>query len=213
MQWDIRMPSKIVLGIDPWLGMAMDDWRLAESSTELIPIQIKLKKNYHFEFPSFETSKFEDVTGFVAWGPDFLNFQRLELVGELKKRGYKLPPLIHPSAQVSPSAKIQENVWLQAFSHIGPRTELEFNSCVCIGAIIGCDVIIKKSTWIGQYARVKNASTVGSHTLLGDGVTVNSNISVGRQVRIENAFQIEMDIPDKTFRINASNLNGEIIKL
>lgn len=207
------MPSKIVLGTDPWLSMAMEDWRLVEPFADLIPIEIKLDKNYLFELPSLEEFESEGVTGFVAWGPEFLNFQRLELYGELKKRGFKLPPLIHPSAQVSPSAKIQENVWLNALSQLGPRSQIEFNCCVCLGAAIGSDVIIKKNTWIGQYSKVKNAAIVGSHTLLGDGVTVNSNISIGRQVRIESSLIIEMNVSDKNFQINASNLKGEIIKL
>jgi acyl-[acyl carrier protein]--UDP-N-acetylglucosamine O-acyltransferase len=207
------MPSKIVLGIDPWLSLAMDDWRLVEPATRLIPIEVKLDKNYFFVLPDLDEYESQDVTGFVAWGPEFLNFQRLELFGELKKRGYRLPPLIHPSAQVSTSAKIHENVWLQAISYIGPNSIIEMNSCICTGALIGSSVIIKKNTWIGQCSKVKNTATVGSHTFLGDGVTVNSNLLIGKQVHIDNNFLIEKNIPDKNFRLKSSNLIGKIIKL
>jgi serine acetyltransferase len=207
------MPSKIILGIDPWLSMAMDDWRLVEPSTELIPFEIKLDKNYLFKLPALDEYLFNDVTGFVAWGPEFLNFQRLELVGEFKKLGFKMPPLIHPTAMISSSAIIQENVWVHAFSYVGPNATIEFNSCVSIAAIIGNNASIQRNSWIGQTVNIQHGAHIGANTILGNGVKVLSKVHVGRQVRIEFPCTIETDLPDKSFHIQASGLRGGIFKI
>ena len=207
------MPSKIVIGKEPWLSMALEDWKLAEPLTVLIPFEIKLDHNYLFDFPNLDAFSPSEVTGFVAWGPEFLNFQRLELVGELKKRGFKLPPLIHPSAQISVTAKIQENVWIHALTCIGPNTLIEFNSCVSTGVKIGSNVIIQKSTWLDKNVIVEHCAEIGANSFLGNRVEVSNNVIVGRQVRIEEPVRLLKDQPDKTFKIRASQLTGQIIKL
>jgi UDP-3-O-[3-hydroxymyristoyl] glucosamine N-acyltransferase len=207
------MFSKIILGAEPWLSMAIEDWQLIEPGSKLIPIEIKLNKNFVFDVSQLDEYHAGEATGFVAWGPDFLNFQRLELVGQLKKKGFKMPALIHPSAQVSASAKCQENVWVQALSYVGPNTFLEFNSCISVGTKIGSSVSIQKSVWLGQSSIIKSGATVGAHSALGDGVQVLNNINIGRQVRIDSACVVDKDVPEKTFRIRNSNLQGVIVKI
>jgi acetyltransferase-like isoleucine patch superfamily enzyme len=213
MSWKIAMPSKIILGVEPWLSMAVDDWRLVKPETDLIPIEIKLDENFLFDLTLLNNYLSEDVTGFVAWGPEFLNFQRLELVGALKKKGFKLPALIHPSAQVSVLARYQENVWIQALCYVGPNSSLEFNCCICVGSKIGANAIVNKSAWIGQSSTIKHGAVVGAHSVLGDGVQVSSHVIVGRQVRIDTACIVDRNVAEKTFRILNNDLQGVIVKL
>jgi NDP-sugar pyrophosphorylase family protein len=207
------MTAKIVLGSDPWLSMAIEDWLLVEPHTTLIPIEVTLDKNYFFDIPPLDEYQILGATGFVAWGPEYLNFQRLELFGELKKKGFKVPPLIHPSAKVSTSAVIQENVWIRALCVIGPKVKLELNSQVGINSIIGYASQIKKSSWIGKFANIGDEVVVGPHSQLGDGVNVLSKTKIGKQVRLEVACDIIKDLSNNTFHIQASNLSGSIINL
>jgi acetyltransferase-like isoleucine patch superfamily enzyme len=193
--------------------MAIADWQLVEPSTELIPIEINFDNNYLFKFPSLDEYFRDDMSGFVAWGPDFLNFQRFELFGEFKKRGIKMPPLIHPSAVVSRSAIIQENVWINALSYIGINSIIELNSCISIASTIGSNVTIGKNVWIGEAVSIQNGVQIGSNSILGQGISVFSKVKVGHQVRFELASNIENDIPDKSFHIHSSNLIGQILKI
>ena len=124
-----------------------------------------------------------------------------------------MPPLIHPSAQISTSACIQENVWVQALSYIGPRVKLEFNSQISINAKINCGVEIHKSAWIGNNSTVHHDSIVGSHSIVGDDIKVLPKTIIGRQVRLDITCDVSHDLKDHTFCIKPSNLYGEILNL
>jgi acetyltransferase-like isoleucine patch superfamily enzyme len=207
------MLSKIVLGKEPWLSIALEDWRTIDPLVELKPIDIRLDKNFLFELPVLDNYLPDDFTVFVAWGPEFLNFQRLELFGEFKKRGFKMPPLIHPTSQVSSSAVIQENVWLHAFTYVGKNAVVEFNSTISIAAIIGSNVCIHRNAWIGRGVSIHDGAQIGGNTFLGEGITVFPDVIVGRQVKLDYPCNINSSVPDKNFHIQASNLCGKIIKI
>ena len=207
------MFSKLVLGIEPWLSMACDDWKCAEPSVSLVPIEVSLDNNYLFNCDVLSEHSPSVCTGFVAWGPDFLNFQRLELMGELKKRGFKMPALVHPSAVVSSSVKYQENTWIQAMAVVGANASIGLNSCIEIGARIGVQSIIEKSVWIGCDAKIGAFTKIGAHSVIGRGVEVIDSLAVGRQALIERTQIITQNWPDKKFSVFSSNLDGVIADL
>jgi UDP-3-O-[3-hydroxymyristoyl] glucosamine N-acyltransferase len=211
MSWKRSMTCKIIYGCEPWLSMARDDWALVEPLTELIPITQEIDKNFRFDFSKLLELKSAEMTAFVAWGSDFLNFQRLELFGELKKIGLQMPPLIHPSSQVSPSAKIQENVWIQANSYIGPHTRIEFNSWVLRGSQIGSSCLIGRNGWIGHRCNIGSCVEIGSNVLLGDSIKVDDYVKIGKQVRVDKPIHLTKDIASQSFILRSSNLEGRII--
>ena len=63
--------------------------------------------------------------------------------------------LIHPTALIDPSAEIDEQVSIGAFSIIGPDVRIGR------GTSIGSHVIIKTSTRIGQDNRIFQFSSIG----------------------------------------------------
>lgn len=206
------MPSKIVIGKEPWLSMALEDWKLAEPLTVLVPFEIKLDQNYLIDFPNLDAFSPSEVTGFVAWGPEFLNFQRYELFGEFKKKGFKLPALIHSTAQVSPSAILHENVWVQAMTYIGSKTLIEPNCNISLGVSIASGVTIRRNSWIGQRTTIGHSVKIGSNTVLNSEINVFSNIEIGRQVFIDTPLTINKNINDKYFHLQKNNLQSQIIK-
>jgi acetyltransferase-like isoleucine patch superfamily enzyme len=205
------MQSKLVIGCEPWLSMAVDDWRCVDPSLKLTAIEIKLDESYKFDLTNLNQDLSEEVTAFVAWGPEFLNFQRFELMGELKKHGFRMPALIHPSAVVSPSAKFQENVWVQALVVVGCNANVEINSCLEVGVRIGPHCEISKSVWISQNTRLAAFVKVGSNTTLGSNLEVLQGVRIGKQCCIESVLRICEDFADKSFRLHASDLAGVII--
>lgn len=207
------MPSKIVIGIEPWLSMALEDWSIAEPLVKLVPIAVEIDKNYLFKFPNLNDYSPNESSVFVAWGAEFLNFQRLELFGEFKKRGFKMPPLIHPTSLVSSSAKIQENVWLHAFTSIGSNSIIEYNSCISFSSKVFNNVIVQRNSWVGERVIIQQGARIGANSILGNSINVLCNVNVGRQVRIEITGTIDKDITDKSFHIQASGLCGRIIRI
>jgi hypothetical protein len=204
---------KIIIGQAPWLDMAAEEWLQVEPNLVLQRVEIVLDRHYCFELPELADLDPSLCTGFVAWGPEFLNFQRLELMGELKKRGLKMPALVHPTAQISPSAIYQENAWIQAHAVIGPHVRLGLNVHVGIGTRLAACSQLGKHVWLGQDVRIGVGAQVESHAILGDCVAVGDGIRIGRQACIETAGMISVDWPDMAFRLRTRGLEGRIIDL
>ena len=207
------MLSKVLVGQSPWLEMASDDWALSQPDTLIHCVEIAPDEQYGYDLGELDQFDPENSTAFVAWGPDFLNFQRLELVGELKKRGFKMPPLIHPHALLSPSVQCQENVWIQALAMIVPKVEIAMNACIGIGSCIGAFNDIGKSVWIGNNTNFAAWVKVDAHAVVGPRVEVAERVRIGRQACIEVPQRIEKDWPEKSFHLQTGNLRGRIIDL
>jgi UDP-3-O-[3-hydroxymyristoyl] glucosamine N-acyltransferase len=207
------MYSKFIVGAHPWLALAIEDCRLADTDVEVVAIPVDLDAEYRFVLDEVPKKVQTGATAFVAWGPKFLNFQRLELMGELKKLGYKMPPLISPCASVSSTAKIMENAWVQGMAFVGPGVSVGTNSVIGIQASLLQNCIIDKNVWIGARVSLSDGVTIGSNTILGDGVEVLSNVAVGKGACIERPAKIAELWPDGKFSLNASKLDGAIIDL
>ncbi len=207
------MKYKLLVGQSPWLEMAADDWALAQPDTLLNCVEIVLNEQYGYDFQEIDQFSPENSTAFVAWGPDFLNFQRLEIMGELKKRGFKMPPLIHPRAVLSPSVQCQENVWIQALAVIGPKVQIGINARIGIGSCVGAFNNIGKSVWIGNNTNLAAWVKVDAHAVVGPCVKVAERVRIGRQACIEVPQRVELDWPEKSFHLQAGDLRGRIIEL
>ncbi len=203
---------KVILGQAPWLEMAAEDWLQAQPGLSLTQVEVVLDRSYGFDLSALDDLDPSTTTGFVAWGPKFLNFQRLELMGELKKRGFKMPALVHPSAQVSPSSDCQENAWVQAQAVIGPQATIGLNAHVGIGARMAAHSHLGKHAWLGQDVRLGVRCRVEAHAVLGDYILVADGVRIGRQACIETAGVISRDWPDKAFRLRDSGLEGYFVE-
>lgn len=202
---------KVIVGQSPWLEQASEDWLLVYPDLSLTLIELKLNRSHCFDLSSLDQYDPEFSTGFVAWGPQFLNYQRMELMGEFKKRGFKMPALVHPSAQVSASANYQENVWIQAQAVIGPHVSLGLNSHVGIGARLGVKSQLGNHAWLGQDVRLGAGAKVGPNAVLGDEVIVGDTVIIGRQACIEKPCVILKNWSEKAFYLSSGCLQGSII--
>jgi hypothetical protein len=102
--------KKYIIGCDDLLDCALSDWQAIGTDDILIPIEVGLNEVYGFDFATIHKLSPENATAFVAWGNGFMNFQRLEIFMEMKKLGFKLPPLI------SRNSHVPENVTLSEYS-------------------------------------------------------------------------------------------------
>lgn len=119
---------------------------------------------------------------------------RLNLINLLKKEGYHIPIIKHPSSYVSKFSKVGEgtvflaNSTLQANSTIGKGCIL--NTCsnvdhdskisegvhICPGASIAGNVSIGKNSWIGIGSSIKENIKIGSEVLVGAGAVVTKDL-------------------------------------
>ncbi len=92
---------------------------------------------------------------------------RAVLAQELVRRfAMRFHTLIHPTAYVSPLARLGQGVFVGANSVVGPGAELADHVFVNRGVTIGHD------TTIGEFSRIQPGANVGGLSRIGRGVTV-----------------------------------------
>lgn len=109
---------------------------------------------------------------------------RAGLAREIEARfGLSLGTLVHPTAYVSPLAKLSAGCFVGANSIIGPGARLEANVFVNRGATVGHDTVL------GAFSRVQPGANLGGLSRYGRGVTVGIGASVVERVEVgQNAF-------------------------
>ena len=202
---------KIILGKEPLLSLAINDWALIDSSINLIPVEVSLSKEFSFIYELNENYNPANTTGFVVWNNDFHNFQRLELFGELKKLGYKFPPLIGKNSQVGLNTTIGENTWIQSNCIIGNNVTVDLNVCIGMNSTVGPNSHIGKNSWIGQNSIVGSNVKIYNNSSLSSRIMIADNVNIGKQVQIDTARNINNDVSDFSFSICSGTLDGIIV--
>ncbi|AQV96389.1 hypothetical protein BJN34_21195 [Cupriavidus necator] len=109
---------------------------------------------------------------------------RAALAAELKRRfDFRFHTLVHPTAYVSPLARLGEVVFVGANRVVAPGAELAEHVFVNRGVTIDHD------TRIGAFSRVQPGSNLGGLSRIGVGVTVGIGATlIERLVVGDNAF-------------------------
>jgi sugar O-acyltransferase (sialic acid O-acetyltransferase NeuD family) len=109
---------------------------------------------------------------------------RAVLAAEVQRRfGIKFTQLVHPTAYVSPLARMGEGVFVGANSVVGPGVKLADHVFVNRGVTIGHD------TCIGSFSRIQPGSNLGGLSNIGKGVTVGIGATlIERLVIGDDAF-------------------------
>lgn len=97
------------------------------------------------------------------------NTLRAQLLRQLRDTGYEIPTLIHPTAYVSKSAKIQEGVIVEPKAIVNTHSSIDAGSIISVGAIIDHDVCIGTCCHINAGAIVMAGSCIESYQKLDAG--------------------------------------------
>ena len=113
------------------------------------------------------------------------NYLRMHWYGQLSNSGYKLEPLVHPSAYVSKSATLGYGsvvlalASIQCCASVGNGVIVNDMSCIehdcrvkdgahiCPGAVLGGSVSVGSCSWIGLRTAIKNNVSIGNNVLVG----------------------------------------------
>ena len=158
---------------------------------------IKGKKNI-LSFLKKKTAKKYSYT--VAIGSS--QIIRLKIYNFLKKKGFKLPKLIHKSAYVSRTAKILNGSQIFANTNIGP------NSIVGEGCIINNNANVDHDCKLGSGVHIAPGSvlcggiSVGNNTLIGANSTILPYIKIGSNCIIGAGTVVTKNIKSGTIYFN-----------
>lgn len=122
---------------------------------------------------------------------------RANLAAELERRfGLRFHTLVHPTAYVSPLARLGQGVFVGAKSVIGPGACLGDHVFVNRGVTIGHD------THIGSYSRIQPGANLGGLSRIGRGVTISIGATLLERLVIGNGASVGAgavaiaDVPD-----------------
>ena len=121
---------------------------------------------------------------------------RKNIYKKIKSLGFYLPNLIHPSAQISPSAQLGEGCIIMENVVIGSEAVIGNNCIINTGAIVSHDCRIGHHARISPGAILAGGVQVGENSLVGMGVTIYLNLKIGENVIISNGKDIVGNIPD-----------------
>lgn len=123
-------------------------------------------------------------------------YMRKRIYERIKSKGFFVPTLIHPSAQIAPSAQLGEGTLVFENAAIGSEAVIGDNCIINTGAVVSHDCKIGSHTRISPGALLAGNVTIGENSLIGMGVTIYLGVKIGKNVIIANGQNIMTNVPD-----------------
>ena len=117
-----------------------------------------------------EKYKGQYTHAFVSIGDNKL---REYLISKIKKMGFNVPILIHPSAYISRTCVIKEGTIVEPKAIVNAHSFIDEGSIISTGAIIDHDVIIGKYCHINSGAILKAGTQIGNYKKLEAGEVIS----------------------------------------
>lgn len=122
--------------------------------------------------------------------------QRRKYCEIIKNKGGKFINIISFKADISPSAKIGEGCFIDAYSVVSDNVSIGDNTIIQRGAVIGHDAIISDYVTIGTYAFCGGGSRVGALTTINPHSTICRQVLVGERVVVGAGSAVIRRVPD-----------------
>ncbi len=111
--------------------------------------------------------------------PAIGSVQRMGIVRRLVDEGRQLATLIHPTAVVSPSARIEPGCVVGPLVVVGAHSRIGEGTVLNRGSLIGHHTEIGRYSFVGPGANVAGKVTLGEQVYVGAGAIVRDHIRVG----------------------------------
>ena len=123
---------------------------------------------------------------------------RKMIVGRLNAAGetIEFKTAIHPSAVISPSAKIGEGTVIMAGAVINADAKIGKHCIINTGATVDHDCVIEDFCHIAPGVHVSGATSIGEGTWIGVGSCVIQCLNIGKNCMIGAGSVVVKNIPD-----------------
>ncbi len=133
------------------------------------------------------------VVGFGALSKPRL---RQAAFDRLKKIGFVIPNLIHPSAIIEPSVRLGEGIQIMAGAMIGSDARVGNNCIINSGSIVSHDCKLANNVHVTPGGILAGSVEIGENTLIGMGATILMNVEIGADVVINNGARVAKNVAD-----------------
>jgi len=117
---------------------------------------------------------------------------------KLVQDGFELPPILHPAAWVSPSAKIGEGVFVGAGAVIQAGAVLGKASLINSNATVEHHAEIGEGAHVGPGAVLAGLAKVGQLSMVGAGAVLKDRVAVGKFCTVGAGAAVIKNVPDKS---------------
>jgi len=214
------MKNIIVIGADV-SGMniftVIQDTNRISSKWKVIAYLDEYKKHDGtlFGIPIFNT--FEDIisrTGTIKEETYVISAigsprDRLRLMKQAESKGFKLATIIHPSANISDYAKIEEGCIICQFASVHPFAHVKRMSYIHTAVVIGPKVTIGEAVTINSLCAISSNTKIGDYCYVGVGTKVIQKINIGKNATLGAGSVIIKDVPENCL---AAGVPAEIKK-
>lgn len=140
----------------------------------------------------------EEVEFVIALGePD----DRKRLYEQVKEKGYRFKTLIHPSANISPSAVIGEGTIVQSCSTISSDAQVGKNCFFQSMALLGHDCIVNDHSVVSSHVAISGHVKIGDNVYIAPGVMVKDRLQIGSNSVIGMGSNVQRNIPDNVIAL------------
>lgn len=126
------------------------------------------------------------------------NVARLIWLHRLKEMGHRLPAIVHPAAWVSPAARLEEGVFVNAGAVVCAQAVAGAASIINTGASLDHESTLGRACHLAPGARVAGRSHLGEGCLAGMGSVIIENLQIGEHVVIGAGAVVIRDARDGT---------------
>ena len=124
------------------------------------------------------------------------NRTRLQYAGLLREQGFELINAIHPTASISPTARLGTNVVVAAQSAICTEAEIADSVIINTAATVDHECIVGEGAHICPGVRLAGRVRIGAGAFVGIGSTIIQCMAVGEYATIGAGAAVISDIPD-----------------
>jgi UDP-perosamine 4-acetyltransferase len=132
----------------------------------------------------------------IAVGSVKDNSNRKTLYEKVKREGFSIPALVHPSAIISGKSRISEGVQVMAGAIVQTSSSIGENTIINTGAIVEHDCAVGSHVHICPGATLSGGCLIGEGAFIGVGATVMQGIKIGSNSIVSAGAVVINDVPD-----------------
>lgn len=120
---------------------------------------------------------------------------RNRLFENLKAKGFTFPVLVHPTAWVAPTARLEQGVQIMAGSIVQPDCNIGENTIINTRASVDHDCWIGKNVHIAPGATLCGGVIIGDDAFIGSGATIIQGLRIGARAVAGAGVTLVRDLP------------------
>ncbi|MBL4829144.1 MAG: hypothetical protein JKY55_04535 [Aliivibrio sp.] len=172
------------------LDGAINEVVLVDEMSPRMEDLLQIDKNISHYKSLVELPKDKKYKVVIAVGDPQLRQKKLKITDDL---GFELISIIHPTAYVASTAKIEEGAIIAPFAFVGPFALLSRNVVLNTYASVGHDSKVGQSSVLSPYAALNGLASIGVACFLGSKSVVSPRIEMGGNSKLSAGSVLNQD--------------------